>query len=1458
MFRRLTRHFAAGLIDNDLIADSQDQHEAIAGIVATLLVVSGAVALMFLGKYNSILQVVNGRVQRAPDQTLADKLAMALDDKALLLGGAMLIMGLVIAFFWDVLALDERDLAVMGPLPVRPSTVLAAKAAAVTGAAVVVAATLNALPAALFPIVLLLKAPVGPLDVMRGMLAHFLAGLAACAFVFLALSSLRGLAGLFGTRSLMRRALPVAQFALVLGFLSVLFALPVLAGKTRLAIESGAGWVMWSPPLWFLGLEEVLIGRTEAVFGTLARIAVTALALSIAGAGVVHALGLRLRTHRLGAGAGSPASMAGRLLSSSVERLARLLSTDGRVRASFVFTARTLTRNARHRLYLAGSLGVGLAVAGATLASAAAGLGFGSEAFSLKYMGLAAQLNLIFFVVIGLRVAAGIPADLDAGWVFRFLATPARERHVAGTRGAIFFVAILPILIVLAPLHAWLWGGYTALVHFAFGVVVALGLLEIVFTDYARMPFVSAFTTGRAELSPRLSLYVLGYVLFAYATPALEQFLIDRTALFYAWVAMVLLVVGCFVRSLARGPRRDHVPIFDGAPRELEQFGLWNIVHAAQRDATAMPDRTLAPAPLFQSIGRDVSPRVETTRRSWQSVANQLRLDLVYASRRLRANRGFTAFAVVTLAVGIGATTGVYSVIYSTVLKPLPVRDVASLVNVYHATPLYGTRWYWTLSLADFEDLRKTQTVFSSMVARAPFGQVVIAGGAGEKARGEAVSGDYFAMLGIQPLAGRLLQDADDQRGAPSVAVIDEQMWRRRFDRRADIAGQVIRMSGQDFVIVGVAPADFHGVESPNVAPTAVWVPLASSALLLGPAGIPVDSHGDREHRWLVAQGRLAPGRTITEARAELRVIAARLDESHPIGRDLPANFRSPPYVSRPWVALPAADRLVSEQADPIMLRMARLTMIAVTLVLLVACTNLANLTLARGVSRKREIAVRLALGASRAQAVREQLVESAIVTVLGGLAAFVAARALTVFASGTALRLGAWLSVDVTPTLDLSTAIAGAAAMVLALIVFGLVPALQLTRANVSLSGGTAVASGVRWRGRGLLIATQVAVSVALVTLASLCARHIVATSSRETGIDLERLALVRFDFRLQGWTEARATRALERLAGEVSRQDGIEAVALLSSMPLRGPGVSASVTTPDRPFTPKYHGQRVTWVAATPAIFRTLGIPVVAGRGFDERDLLGTLRTVVLSESAARKLFASTDVIGRQVLRRRATGGRDGADVLTVLGIARDTDGGAAGRGEDVAYVPFAQSYEPSVTIAARTARSPDAAVMTIKDLTRRLEPEMAVIDSATGGDVNGVENVAFEIMGAMSGLLGVIAMMLAMAGLYGVLSYVVAQRTHEIGVRIALGAGARQITRLVLVDGIRPVVEGLVMGLVVADLVEMATRPALTKPLPAIDASVMALVPIPFLVAALIACYLPTRRATSVDPNVALRHS
>jgi putative ABC transport system permease protein len=284
------------------------------------------------------------------------------------------------------------------------------------------------------------------------------------------------------------------------------------------------------------------------------------------------------------------------------------------------------------------------------------------------------------------------------------------------------------------------------------------------------------------------------------------------------------------------------------------------------------------------------------------------------------------------------------------------------------------------------------------------------------------------------------------------------------------------------------------------------------------------------------------------------------------------------------------------------------------------------------------------------------------------------------------------------------------------------------------------------------------------------------------------------------------------------------------------------------------------MTWIAASPSVFKTLGISILSGRSFDARDTAASPAVIVISEQAARGLFDTTDVVGRQVLRRRppVDSRTPPVDTLTVIGVVADTNSGDGRPRQGATYGPFSQSYEPLLTIAARTSADVRAAVVSLENLTHRLEPELGVMDAGTGTALGGAESLAFEIMGALSGLLGFLAMALAMAGLYGVLSYIVAQRTHEIGVRVALGASRRQIVRLMLMDGVRPVVEGLVVGFILADLAEMAMRPALAKPLPAIDATLMILVPLPFLVAALVACYLPSRRAAAVDPNVALRHT
>jgi predicted permease len=1478
--RRLVRHFFSGLTDNDLIAPGEDLHATIAGVLAVFLVASAGVALMLLGKYNSVEMMLSGRLGPRGIQTLADKLTLALDDKTLLLGLGMIAMALVTVVFWDSLALDERDLAVLGPLPVRPATVLVAKAAAVAAAAVVVAIVLTLPPSMFLPVVVLAKTPVGVETVVRWMLAHATAGLAGCALVFLAISAFRTLAGILLPRRVAHGLLPVVQFGLVLALLALLLSWPMLAVRTRAGIAAESAWLFVIPPVWFLGLEEVLIGRTEPIFAALARVGLSALTVSVVGAGIAQLLTVRLRWHRPATSAGSPTSVVGRLITAFVERVAALVAEDDRARASFLFSARTLTRNPRHRLYLAVSMGLGAAVSCATLALAAGGFRFGREPLDITTTALAAQLNLIFFLVIGIRMSAGVPADLDAGWIFRFHVTPARERYLAGTRGAIFFLFVLPVLVCLAPLHAFLWGWYAAVVHFAFGVVAALTLLEVVFADYRKLPFVSAFTPGRAVLSLRLPLYILGYLVFVGLTPAAAWVLIERTGMAYTWLALFVVVVARLFASQSSRFHHDTMPVFEEQSGDVQLLGLAD-TSGSKRPAEAEDGGPppsvrdslplLASSQLFGTAARHSPPGTSGHwLAAWRTrgfggtvgagadLAAELWRDALFAARRLRANPGFTAFSILTLALGIGVTTSIHSVIYSTVLRPLDVPGLDRLVNIYHGNPFHdgASRHVLALSRPDFEDLRGMQTVFSDVAAHSWFGNVAVVDGIGERVVGESVSGSYFSVLGVQPAMGRLLQPADNDPSAPPVAVIGDRLWRRRFDASPDVIGRSIKIGGHDFQIVGVAPPTFRGVEGQNLAPAVVWVSL-NGANLVGLHGNP----NDREERGLFVKGRLAPGRTVAQAAAEVTLIAWRLDEAQPIGVGLPRNVRYPGNISRPWTVLPTAKILVTPRGDRKLINLARLTMVAVGMVLLVACSNLANLMLARGATRRRDLAVRLALGASRGQVIREQFVESAILATLGGAAALGVVRLAMVYGQNAVLHYGPWISVDLAPRFDARVVAAALAATFLALVVFGLGPALQLTRVDLRavLGGASTNGTGLRWRGRRLLIASQVAVSVALVAIASLGLRQMIQAARQDTGLELDRLALVRFDFAAQGWNEDRARRALERLAGEARRQPGIESLSLSSGLPLGGGTRRTVLTTLDSPFGPWGRGQLATLVVATPSVFRTLGIPLVSGRAFDERDTAASTPVVVLSELAALRLFDSKDVVGRQVLRQKTVAGEAEAVVETVIvvGVAADTDSRQAGqRQEGIAYVPFAQQYSPSMTIVARTARNAGGAVTALKNVVSRLEPQLAVLEAGTGLAMAGVESLAIEILVSLAGTLGLVALTLAMVGLYGVLSFVVSARTYELGVRAALGARASQIMRLVMADGILPVVVGVVAGLAVEDLTEMVVRAELGSQLPTLDPLLLVLVPLPFLMAACVACYLPARRAARMDPNAVLR--
>ena len=513
---------------------------------------------------------------------------------------------------------------------------------------------------------------------------------------------------------------------------------------------------------------------------------------------------------------------------------------------------------------------------------------------------------------------------------------------------------------------------------------------------------------------------------------------------------------------------------------------------------------------------------------------------------------------------------------------------------------------------------------------------------------------------------------------------------------------------------------------------------------------------------------------------------------------------------------------------------------------------------LARGSGRRHEVAVRLALGASRGRLVREAVLESVILAMIGGVVSLGLTRVLLVVI-GHELDVGNGAVLYVEPVMDALVLLGSACATLLALIVAGLGPAVQSTRVDVRSALATAGGSTAmpRWRGRRLLITMQVTVSLVLLAIASVCVQQVRQDSRHDSGVDLERLALVNVDFGQQGYSQDRARRVVDSVLVQAAREATVEAVAASSGLPAGVPTPGGSVKAADGPGGVS----RVELVASTPGIFRVLGVSIVRGRPLDVRDAAGAQPVIVISEHVAKTIFGTLDVVGRPVTftRARWAGTPDPRDErVTIVGVAEDTDTGSVGRRDHgTAYLPLDQHGEGRLVLSARSSADPARVVGALLRALRSIDPDVAVSQAGTGMAVAGPSNLFLQVTAGLASVLGSFALILALAGLYGALSHVVSSRTREVGVRIALGATTRQILRLVLVDGLRPVVAGIALGGIVAVLARMSLQPMFVRMVPPLDPFALATAPALMLLAALVACYVPGRRAASVDPNVALRN-
>jgi putative ABC transport system permease protein len=806
--------------------------------------------------------------------------------------------------------------------------------------------------------------------------------------------------------------------------------------------------------------------------------------------------------------------------------------------------------------------------------------------------------------------------------------------------------------------------------------------------------------------------------------------------------------------------------------------------------------------------------------------------DLRYAVRTLARQPGFAIVAVLTLAVGIGANTAIYSVVNATLLRPLPYRNPDQLMHVSLIMPSFHGRppaddMVW--SYPKYEAFRKLQNIFEDAAIYRGSNFNLTGAGEPEQIRGEIVAATYFPVLGIAAEVGRTFLPSEDATPEKDmVAMISHHLWVTRFGGEAGAIGKTIKLDLKTYQIVGVLPDGFR----PLGGGADVWVPLHTlTARSLSFA----QSHSFE----MVA--RLKRGVDAGQAKSEVTRLGSRIEEVYPDSR------------IKGWGA---KARTVGEARIDPSLRTAVLVLFgAVSFVLLIACVNIANLLLARGTARSREISIRLAVGASRARLVRQLLTESVLLATVGaaaGLAiAFVGVRALSVInpANGTAFgrRMSGLTVLGLTSIrLDLNALLFTAAVALLTGVVFGLAPALQNSRTDVA--GGMRRAK--TFTGRNVLVISEMALAMVLLVAAGLMIKSFGRLMATRTGVDPENVLTVRIN--LPGSTpEATASAFFQELEARVAVLPGVQSAGLGDCFPLAGGCSGTSIVFPDRPPVPQGTEPGVGIYWASPTYFRTMRIPLLRGRWFSESDRKGGPKVVVVNETAARRFWPGEEAIGHLV--GVGQGGMDQAEVIGVVGDVR------YGQMDELpkpdVYISSLQSPRWGMLVNVRAEGNPTALTEAIRRQVHALNRDLPLFDVQTMEQRirEGTAKARFSaiLLAVFAGM----ALILSAVGIYGVMAYVVTQRTREIGIRIALGARPADVLGLVVRRGGGLALAGIVVGIGGALAATRVLNTLLYQVRPS-DATTYAGIGCGLLAVALLASYLPARRAAAVDPSSALR--
>ena len=817
---------------------------------------------------------------------------------------------------------------------------------------------------------------------------------------------------------------------------------------------------------------------------------------------------------------------------------------------------------------------------------------------------------------------------------------------------------------------------------------------------------------------------------------------------------------------------------------------------------------------------------------------NSFRQDVRYGLRMLLKNPGATGVVVLSLALGIGANITIFSAVNALLFRPPAVEQSGRLVDVWlHNVKRSGFDGYYPLSFPDFAYYRDHNSVFSGLAASAGDGLTLVwsGDGQGEAQQGMLVSANYFSVLGVGPELGRTFLPEEDRPGAQPVAVVSHAFWRQHLGGDRGVLSRPIMLNGRTFAVVGVIPDSFHGVMIG--AKTDIWVPMG-----MQPSVSPSTHLTSRDESWLEAYGRLKPGVSDQQAQAELRVLSKQLAAAYPAwDKDMealgyPANLVPGPY--RGFLATITAA-----------------LMAVVGLVLLIACANAANLLLAQASRRWRELAVRSALGASRGRLVRQALTESLLLGCLGGAAGLV----LAALAAPLLLRLvPPGIPVALQIPVDWRVLVFTLVAAVIAGVAFGLGPALRASRLDLvsNLKEGTPGSGRGKSCLRSVLVTVQVAVCLVLLIGAGLCLRSLKNAQSIDPGFDTQDALVASIDVQTFGYNETRGRLLYQNLLDRVAALPGVRSASLADMLPLGTADRVSGITVEGSKAPAGEPGAMVQNIFVAPGYFRTMGIPMLGGRDFTMRDARGAPPVAIINEAMAQRFWPGQDPLGRRVMIGGPEGSND-RQTCEVVGVVKT--GKYRSLGEDpqpFMYQSYWQNYVPRVRLVVRTRGDSASVLAGMRRAVLALDPKLAVYDVETMKQLMLLPLFPAHAAGLMLGVFGGLGLLLASMGLYGVMSYLVAQRTHEVGIRLALGASRLEVFKLVVGNGMRLTLVGLIIGLAGALAVTRLLAGLLYGIRPT-DSVTFAAVSLLLAAVAFLASYVPARRATLVDPLVALRH-